>query len=93
MLRKIILMLLTLGIFNVCFADTSLTVIIPTAYVSRIVEMLNARYPKQNGETTVQQGQRATCILIRNELREYENNRDLQNAINGVNVSTDVVHQ
>ena len=67
-------------------ADVNVVITIPEEYVSRIVEMMDAKFPKQVAETTVQQFKRMVRKLVKNELLEYEKNRDIQIIRNSIDI-------
>jgi hypothetical protein len=92
-MKKLIVLVISIAMLSFVYAaDVNLTITIRDVgtNVSRILTMLNAKYPKINGETTKKQAERAVREMIRHELREYEREIAVQVARESVIVSTDI---
>jgi len=91
-MKKTFVIIVLILCFNLCdAADISITVLIPDAYVVDVSAMMNARFPKKSGETTIEQAKRMIRELVLHQMKEYKTNIGYQQTRDTVVISTNTI--
>lgn len=86
-MKKIIAILSIIFTANILFADTTITITVPTDYVQRILDSFRKNYVQEAGESNSDYAKRVVRCLIRNQVIKTETEDSTKNALDSINVN------